>query len=135
MPRKRKKNGPRKTPAQIIESLTRENVAGWMNERNGIAENAHLLAATVSNMIAMKMPQEQIEAVRKAMDTGVMERISYLEENVKRVALTLTRVSGYKHWESIVKNNLEMIPTAAEKEHKAKLAETFGTQAAETLPY
>ena len=135
MPRKSKKNGPRKTPAQIIESLTRENVAGWMTERSGITENAHLLAATISNMIAMKMPQEQIEAVRKAMDTGVMERISYLEDNVRRVALTLTRMSGYKHWESIVRDNLEMIPTAAEKEHKAKLAETFGTQAAENLPY
>jgi hypothetical protein len=135
MPRKSKKNGPRKTPAQIIESLTRENVAGWMNERKELGEKVNAVGMAIEAMIAAKMDESHIESVRKTVAAGAFERLSYLENNVKRVALTLTRMSGYKHWESLVSANLEMIPTATEKEHKARLAETFGTQVAKDLPY
>ena len=76
-------------------------------------------------MQAAKLPEANIETVRALMGAGVLERLSYLENNTKRVALTITRAAGYSHWKNIVLSNLEMIPTAAEKLHNDEMKKTF----------
>ena len=135
MPRNAKKNATRKTPVQILESLTQENVTAWMREREELGEKVNAVGLAISAMIAANMSEEHIEAVRKTVSAGAMERLSYLENNVRRTAIVMTKAAGFNHWKQIVSANIGSIPTAAEKLKKEEMAKVFGNNIPSNLPY
>jgi hypothetical protein len=114
MSRKNKNN--RKTAQQIVESFTREDIISTIAERNEITSHVLKITQVIEAMKAAGMAEDAIQVVREQVAEGTMKRVSYLEYKVRRVAIALTRSQGYNHWRNIVENNLDAIPTAAEKQ-------------------
>ena len=113
MPRKNKNN--RRTAAEIVATFTREDIVATISERNALASQVLKVTQVLEGMKAAGMAEEAIQTVRETLDQGAMMRVSYLELKVKRAAMAITRMQGYKHWRNIVETNLEYIPTVAEK--------------------
>ena len=113
MPRKNKNN--RRTAAEIVATFTREDIVATIAERNALASQVLKVTQVLEGMKAAGMAEEAIQTVRETLDQGAMMRVSYLELKVKRAAMAITRMQGYKHWRNIVETNLEYIPTVSEK--------------------
>lgn len=113
MPRKNKNN--RRTAAEIVATFTREDIVATISERNALASQVLKVTQVLEGMKAAGMADEAIQTVRETLDQGAMMRVSYLELKVKRAAMAITRMQGYKHWRNIVETNLEYIPTVSEK--------------------
>lgn len=119
MSKQNKKNRKeRATPVEVLNSLTRENILGYINEREELASQLQKVEATISAMKAANLPDDAIENVRSLVQKGSLERLSYLESIIRRVALVMVRSEGFKNLQNIVMNNIEKIPTAAEKQNQ-----------------
>lgn len=114
MSRKNKNN--RKNAAEVIASFTREDIVSTIAERNAMTAHVLKITQVIEAMKAAGMADDAIQVVRDQVAEGTMKRISYLELKVKRVALGITRMNGYSHWREIVENNLDAIPTVADKQ-------------------
>lgn len=113
MSRKNKNN--RKSAAEIVASFTREDIVATIAERNQISAHVLKITQVIEAMKAAGMSDDAIQVVREQVAEGTMKRIAYLEYKVRRVAIALTRSQGYNHWRNIVENNLDAIPTIADK--------------------
>jgi len=114
MSRKNKNN--RKNAAEIVASFTREDIVATIADRNSMTAHVLKITQVIEAMKAAGMADDAIQVVRDQVADGTMKRIAYLEYKVRRVAIALTRSQGYNHWRNIVENNLDAIPTAAEKQ-------------------
>ncbi len=112
----RKNKNKRRTAVEVLNSFTRENVLGYITERDSLATNVRMVADTVARMQEAKLPEENIEAVRAMMDNGAMMRLSYLESQVRRAAFAIIRARGYASWAKFVQENAESIPSASDKQ-------------------
>ena len=110
-----RKNKPRRHPSEVLATYTRENVTGWMKEREQLAEEARGLEAFVAKLRSYHLSEEDIAEARSNMTSGNMMRLSYIESNVKRAAMALTRAAGYKYWKTVIEANLEAFPSVEEK--------------------
>lgn len=113
MPRKQKSK--RRSAQEVLLTFTRENVLGYMEERDKLAEEARGIDTFVAKLRSYNVSDADIAEARSKMTSGNMARLSYIETNVRRAALAITRAAGYSHWTDIIKNNLEMLPSVEDK--------------------
>lgn len=111
----KKSRSKRRSAAEVLNSLTRENVQAYITEYDALSLKLLAVSEAIKSMIDAKLPEEHIEAVRATVTAGAFERRAYLEANVRRAAMVLTRAAGFKHWKDIVLTNIELIPSAEEK--------------------
>jgi tRNA A37 N6-isopentenylltransferase MiaA len=112
----RKNKNKRRSAQEVLNSFTRENVLGYITERDSLAANVRMVADTVARMKEANLPEANIEAVRAMMDNGAMMRLSYLEGQVRRAAFAIIRARGYASWAKFVQENAESIPSASDKQ-------------------
>lgn len=101
--------------ATRLEDYNRENIAATLKERNQLSVKVLKVAQAIELMKAAGLPAETIQDVKEGTDLGAMQRYSYLEQKLRLVALLITRAKGHDHWAQVCAENLEMIPTIAEK--------------------
>jgi hypothetical protein len=111
----KKSRSKRRSATEVLNSLTRENIRAYITEYDALSVKLLAVSDAIQSMISAKLPEEHIEAVRATVTAGAFERRAYLEANVRRAALVLTRAAGFKHWKEIVLANIELIPSAEEK--------------------
>jgi len=111
----RKNKNKRRSAQEVLSSFTRENVLGYITERDSLAANVRMVSDTVARMQEANLPEANIEAVRAMMDNGAMMRLSYLESQVRRAAFAIIRARGYASWAKFVQENADSIPSASEK--------------------
>jgi hypothetical protein len=110
-----RKNKVRRSASEVLNTFTRENVTGWLKEREQLAEEARGLEAFVAKLRSYHLSEEDIAEARAKMSSGNMMRLSYIESNVRRAAMALTRAAGYKHWKNIIETNIDAFPSADKK--------------------
>ena len=111
----RKPKAKRRSASEVLATFTRENVQGWIAEREQLAEEARGMEAFISKLRSYKLSEEDIAEARAKMTSGNMIRLSYVEGNIRRAAMAMTRAAGYNHWKSLVETNIEVFPSAEEK--------------------
>lgn len=111
----RKNKNKRRSAQEVLNTFTRENVVGYIGERDALAHQLHAVDASIKAMQAAGIDEAHIETVRNTVAAGAFQRLSYLEMQVRRAALAITRAGGYAHMKEIVQNNLDKLPSAAEK--------------------
>lgn len=101
-----------------LENFSRENVEAWLRERNEVTLDILETEQHLARLKSYGVPDEMIQDTRKKMAAAIYARNTYLETNIRRVAVLMTRAQGFKHWSDIVTNNLDMLKTVEEKQAK-----------------
>ncbi len=112
----RKPKSKRRSAQEVLNTFTRENVLQYIAERDALTTQVAAVDAAIKAMTAAKMDEAHINVVRDSVAAGTMMRISYLEAQVRRAALAITRAGGFKHMKEIVQANAHLLPTAEEKQ-------------------
>lgn len=112
----RKPKSKRRSAQEVLNTFTRENVVGYIAERDALSSQLRAVDASINAMKAAGIDETHIETVRNTVAAGAFQRLSYLEMQVRRAALAITRAGGYNHLRQIVESNLDKLPSVEEKQ-------------------
>lgn len=123
---------PRATPAEVVESFTREDILATISEANEIGEKiarAQRRAARQTEIVKLlqetKADEKEIaEALEDLADflqekQGVELRLTYLESKIRRCAVAMMKAKGRNFLCEYITKNIEEIPTVEDKTKRA----------------